>query len=258
MNICQKIVSLLFPPKCPLCGEVTGSRIYGALCDKCRITFADNYVTICPRCNNRADLCKCAPDVVGSEYDRSPFTDVMPLIFDGYYVGYDGTSVSALVYKMKRNRKSGAAMFFAGIIATRISRVLAICNISPEDMTVTFIPRSRAAYNEYGFDHMETISKRVAEMLGCKYVSLLIRKGGTDQKVLTADERTENATKSILVNPRKTKVINSANLILLDDIITTGSTMRAAVSKLSFAGAKTIIPAAAMISITNKKRQPID
>ncbi len=250
----RRAIAYLFPPKCPACGEVTGSSVEGDLCETCRKAFSEEYVTVCPRCGQKSDSCECAPDALGNEWDRSPFTTVLPLIFDGYYTGYDEDSiVASLVFRMKRNRTSDAKMLFARIIAFAVSRELTIRGISPTEFTVTYIPRSKAAFKKYGFDHMETVAKCTAEMLGCKYKSLLIRKGGTDQKALSADERSANAVSSISADPRKKRQIDGAKLIVLDDIVTTGSTMRAAVSKLSFAGADTVIPVAAMIS--KKKKQ---
>jgi len=255
----RNVVTLFFPPQCPFCGRVTESRFDGALCEDCRASFIEDYISVCPKCNSKSEFCRCAPDVKGEEWDHSPYTEISPLIFDGYYTGYDENSiVSNLVFRMKRKRNSGAKALFARMIAQRLSRELTLHGITPSDFTLTFIPRSETSRKEHDFDHMHTVAKRVAEMLGCSFSSLLIRKGGTVQKTLSASERAINAQNSIFIHPRKKKIISGAKLIVIDDVITTGSTMRTAVSKLSFAGADVIIPAAAMISVTNKKRPPID
>ncbi|MBE6709065.1 MAG: ComF family protein [Ruminococcaceae bacterium] len=250
----HRIASWLFPSRCACCGEVSSSHLDGDLCNSCLEKLKADYISVCPKCHHRSADCTCAPDVLGRDWDRSPFTTVYPLIFDGYYTGYDKDStVSSLVYRMKRKRTSGASLFFARIIARALSHELTLKKLSTADFTVTFIPRSSTAFKRYGFDHMETVSKHTAKMLGCKYAPLLSRKGGTDQKALSGDERIINSQTSIILPEKHKKLVQGAKLILLDDIVTTGSSMRAAVSKLSFAGADTIIPASAMISKTQKK-----
>ena len=254
----RRILSLLFPPRCPCCGEISGSDINGALCSSCHEKLKTDYISVCPECHHKPANCICAPDVLGNDWDRSPFTTVYPLIFDGYYTGYDKDSaVSSLVYRLKRQSSSGADLFFARIIAGVVLRELTIRNLSPADFIVTFVPRSRTAFIKYGFDHMESVAKHTAKMLGCRYAPIFSRVGGTDQKTLSADDRITNAVTSITLPPKNKKLVKGAKLILLDDIVTTGSSMRAAVSKLSFADADTIVPVTAMISKTGKKHHSL-
>lgn len=256
-RIWHKIAVALFPNVCPACNEVTGSDIDGELCETCRGLFFEQFVTKCPRCGGAPADCGCAPDVAGVDSDRSPFTKMMPLTFSGFYTGYDDKPVvSALVYNLKRDHACGASTFFARMITQSISRNLVLWEIPTSDIIVTYIPRSKSAVDEHGFDHMEMVAKQVAEMLGCRYARLLSRKGGKSQKKLGQSDRQTNANETIDINPQAQDKITSAKILLLDDIITTGSTMRAAVSKLSFAGAETIIPCSAMISKTKKKETP--
>ena len=242
--------NLLYPPVCPACGIVTGSLIDGELCESCREEFADSFVTVCPRCGMGVNKCTCAPDVSGRDSDRSPYTTVHPLIFSGYYTGFDAEDIVArTVFNFKRDSTCGGGYLFARIIAQSISRYLVLNEISTEKLCVTYIPRSKSAMDEHGFDHMGIVAKEVARMLGIGYDRLLKRKGGTAQKKLTGEERAENASRSITLNVRKTDKIRGGKLLILDDIITTGSTMRSAISKLSFAGAEIIIPASVMIAM---------
>lgn len=252
-ELCRRIAAVLFPPCCPACDEVTGSYFEGDLCDGCRMEFSEAYVSLCPRCHSTPDHCTCVPGLAGNASDLSPYTKVMPLIFSGYYTGYSDESIIArVVFKMKRDKSIGSKILFSRIITQAVSRYLTIHRIDPTELTVTFIPRSEKALEEHGFDHMEIIAKHTAEMLGCKYSSLLVREGGESQKELTGADRISNAFSSIRVDCRRGESIRNAKILLLDDVITTGSTMKAAVSRLSLAGAEMIIPAAALVSMTNK------
>lgn len=247
-------LSLFYPPRCPACNAVTASRHSGELCDSCRRLFEAEFISICPDCKRKPSLCACVPDVVGKDSDRSPYTTVTPLVFSGYYTGYDKESIiSTLVYKMKRQRISDTSFLFARIIAQSLSRSLVLEKIDPAVIIVTHIPRTEHSIHKYGFDHMKRVAIIVAYMLGCRYETLLVRKGGTDQKALTAEERSVNAYTTVFINPKKQHLVRGAKIVILDDIITTGSSMKAAVSRLSLAGADTVIPVCAMVSRTGTR-----
>lgn len=254
MEHLRTAANLLYPPICPACGIVTGSLIDGEMCESCRDEFAEAFITKCPRCGMGVDECQCLPDVSGKDSDRSPYTTVYPLIFSGYYTGFDAEDIVArTVFNFKRDSTCGGGYLFARMIAQSVSRFMVLNDITTDGLTVTFIPRSETALDEHGFDHMEIAAKAMARMLGARYDRLLKREGGTAQKKLTGTERRENASRSIILDPRSSDKIRGGKILLLDDIITTGSTMRVAVSKLSFAGAETVIPASVMVSIKLKE-----
>ena len=253
-SVWNYFIYLLYPPHCPSCDKVTGYRIEGEMCSECHKAFIDEFVTVCPKCGLKAELCECSTDSLGGDSDRSPYTTMHPIIFSGYYVGYnDDSVVGSLVFRMKRDEESSAKYVFARMIAQCLSRYCVLNKIDLTDFVLTYIPRSKDSIEKYEFDHMKYVSKIVSKMLGCKCGSYFIRKGGTAQKELSYEERIKNARLSIHLNPKKVAHIRGTKFIVIDDIITTGSTMATAISKLSFAGADVIIPAAAMISKTFKK-----
>lgn len=248
------ILSLFYPPRCPVCNTVTASRLYGVLCDSCRSYFESEFLSLCPKCGHKPQQCLCVPDTVGNDSDRSPYTTVTPLVFSGFYTGYDRESVvSKLVYSLKRQRLSDASYLFARIISQSLSQALVLLKIDLSSIIITYIPRSEQSVAEYGFDHMKRVAKLVSYMLGCGCEPLLLRCGGTAQKALGARERAANAYSTIFINQKKAKLIKGARIVILDDIITTGATMRATVSRLSLAGADTVIPVCAMVSRTGTR-----
>lgn len=251
------VLNLLYPPVCPACGCVTGSLIDGEMCDSCRQEFEKSFISICPRCENTPKNCTCAPDLCGSSSNISPYTTVHPLIYQGYYTGYDSESiVSRLVYTFKRDNTCGGGIMFARMLARGIMQHLILHEISPKNIILTYIPRSDISLGEYGFDHMEIVTRETAKLTGCIFEKLFIRRGGATQKELSPEMRLVNADSTIEINKKKTEIIKGGEILLLDDIVTTGSSMKAAVSKLSFAGAKTVIPACIMVSVKPKKEDP--
>ncbi len=246
---------LLFPPICPVCGDVSGKRRIGEPCPECLSRLTDDMCTVCPQCGQAPRDCVCAPEFC-SEFEVSPFTAVHPLIFCAFYEGYDEDSaVSSLVYHTKRAADSSGAVFLARMISAEILRRAATDHFDVRDCTVTYIPRSAAALRKYGFDHMGLCAKRCAKLIGCRYCAMFVRRGGTDQKTLGALERQRNAESTLSLRKSAATDAAGARVIVIDDMITTGATMRAAVSALSFAGAAEIIPVAAFLTSKNKQRQ---
>lgn len=98
---------------------------------------------------------------------------------------------------------------------------------------VAFVPVTAVAFNRRGFDHMEVIARRVAELAGLPLVDALAKHGSVDQRELGRVERQERSRDIYeVVEP-----VAGMRLLLLDDVITTGATMRAAASALHAAGA---------------------
>lgn len=246
---------LIFPPFCPVCGEVSGKRHLGEPCTECLARLMDETRTACPKCRRPPAECTCAPELY-DEFSVSPMTEIRPLIFSAFYEGYrDGSAVSSLVYHTKRVADSSGAAFLARMISAEILRRAATDGFDARDFVVTYIPRSAPALRKYGFDHMELCAKRCAKLLGCRFQPMLARRGGTDQKALGEADRRRNAEATISLKRNRAGLADGARLIVIDDVITTGATMRAAISSLSLAGAAEIIPASAYLSLTEKSAE---
>lgn len=98
---------------------------------------------------------------------------------------------------------------------------------------VCFVPATRAAYRRRGFDHMLDVSRSLAGMLGLPLADVLARPHAKDQRKLGRDERLVNASSSMLV----VGDVTGCSLLLVDDVVTTGASVRAAARALLDAGA---------------------
>lgn len=95
-------------------------------------------------------------------------------------------------------------------------------------------------------------------------MSLLIRRSGKEQKKLSHKERQQNATKSIFARESRRALKGCAKdfgslfagktVILVDDVITTGASLKRGISELKRIGAKTVLVASiARCEIKKKK-----
>lgn len=111
------------------------------------------------------------------------------------------------------------------------------------DLVLVPVPLGKQRRKERGFNQIEEVAKRMSKELGIKIENdLLVRMHETTSQVsLPRHEREENMRGAFgaarHANPAHTYII-------IDDVLTTGATLQAAIDALSKAGAEHIIPLA--------------
>ena len=101
---------------------------------------------------------------------------------------------------------------------------------------VSFIPATQEAYARRGFDHMELVAKSFCQITGLSLLDVLIRPKAKDQRLLTVEQRKHNLCGSIsCIAP-----VHQSNILLLDDVVTTGASVREATHVLCAAGAHSV------------------
>lgn len=97
---------------------------------------------------------------------------------------------------------------------------------------VTHVPATERAQRRRGFDHAAEMSVALAAILGTPHVAALSRRRALDQRALGRDERFRNALGSFdVITPL------CGNVLLVDDVLTTGATLDAAARALMEHGA---------------------
>ncbi len=103
------------------------------------------------------------------------------------------------------------------------------------------IPLHKSRQREREFNQAEILSQEIARQFNKKVLTdLLIRvKPTKTQTELTFQERCQNVEKSFLVT--KPELIKDTNLLLIDDVLTTGATSNEAARCLKEAGARKVL-----------------
>ncbi len=105
---------------------------------------------------------------------------------------------------------------------------------------VCFVPATRMAYRRRGFDHMLDVARSLSGMLGLPLADVLARPHARDQRKLGREDRLANASSSM----RVVGDVTGCSLLLVDDVVTTGASVRAAARALLEAGASDVTAAA--------------
>ena len=218
MFFTERLMQFLAPATCLLCFSEGA-----ALCATCSAQIVSPAPGCCYVCLVRTKngvLCDtCLPD--------TPFSGVFAAC------AYENVNKKVIhAFKFSHQRSLATAM--ADKLVTSLPPL-------SKDVVVTHIPTSAAHIRERGYDQALLLARAVANRLQLPHASLLERIGKTRQ--LGASRRERRVQMAGAFRPVKPYIINGANLLLVDDVITTGSSLEAAARILQNAGAQSITAA---------------
>ena len=132
-----------------------------------------------------------------------------------------------------RNHRAVAALFAELLLA----RLRAVPDLGHIDV-VTWVPTTRERRMARGHDQAETLARLVGKSLGVPVRKLLVRE--------TVGHQTGHSREQRLVGValRARSMSNPSTILVVDDVVTTGATMRIARRALYQAGAMRVICAA--------------
>lgn len=229
-SLFSKIIAVLFPLHCPVCGEWLASDSPG-LCPQCAERLADEYDRHCPICKKKAAVCTC--------YSEALSADNIPVIAVGFYEpGKTDAVTSRLIYTLKQQTDDSAAHLVARDLAGAILKEFLAGNEDIRTWTISYAPRSVSGYEKAGFDQAQRLAKLCARYTGARYESIFRRQGGDAQKELSAADRETNASTSIRLRHPRRKY--TGKYIVVDDILTTGATLAECARLLRARGAESV------------------
>ena len=204
----NKLLKLLFPPKCMLCGKVLGEE-----------------EEICPSCREKVLLNTAPPRV-----EKGAF-------FDKAAAGlwYEGDVRKAL-HGLKYHEKQSYARSLARVMAYAVRHKL------EEDIDlVTFVPTNAATLRERGYNQAELLARELAKMLDKPCLHTLEKVRETrPMHGLRPEERRANVLGAYRLCCPETAVAGK-RVLVADDILTTGSTLSECARMLKTAGASRVL-----------------
>lgn len=128
--------------------------------------------------------------------------------------------------------------------------------IDPKRAVVIHVPSPWQRRMYRGVDHASVLAAQVARSLRAPMVNAMSRSMRTPQVKLSASERKRGGSRGIRVRWRMTwwNTIEGAHVVLVDDVRTTGSTLKAATRLLRRLGPERVICAVAGVSDNAARR----
>lgn len=225
----SEILKRIFYPDdfgCIICGR-RGKNYpeYGnaVICDKCVNSFTLVSPPLCTKCGRRIksenSLCEmCAK--YDFEFDRAASAFV-----------YDG-SIRKAIHSLKYHDEAWLADFSANAMY----KTLKECNMNFD--VLTYVPMYKRKELKRGYNQAKLLAEKIAKQLNMNCTDLLIRTiNTTPQSQLDKNERMENINGAIKVADKYKNNISDKSVLVIDDILTTGSSLNECAKVLKTCGA---------------------
>jgi ComF family protein len=162
----------------------------------------------------------------------------------GYCVGWYEPPLSELVRAVKMQRWSRVGVALGGALGRCVARRMREDSIRAASGSWIVVPIPTPFHRRLrrGIDHADVIAAAVAREVGIPLRRALRQRLGRAQKSLNRSARLDRRDRFV-VRGRHRAALRGASVVLVDDIQTTGATLRQAAQVLRMAGVARIMPA---------------
>lgn len=203
-------LSFIAPHYCCGCDEIGG-----LLCNNCKyniISEPNMFCVVCARPTARMCLCESC---------RVPYEKA-------WIVGKREGVLQRLIGLYKFERAVEAHKVLSDLL-------LGVLPELPPETIIVPVPTTSARIRERGYDHMLLIARYIAKNRSLECQQLVSRKADTKQRQASASQRARQAKRAFEV---RGKIDINRPVLLIDDVVTTGSTVKYSAKALRDAGAK--------------------
>lgn len=226
------LTDLLFPPLCVVCRAPAPEH----LCAACLSAMRPLEPPICHRCGRSLDLMAVSPARTFAGSLTCARCQAMESAFHccrAYGPFQDPLRLA--IHALKYGGKTAVVPVLAGLLAEAFQREPAFRSVQ----CILPVPLHRGRLRQRGFNQSELLAEALAARLGLDArCDLLARIRPTRAQVgLSAGQRRENLRDAFVV---RAESLPAGALLLLDDVVTTGSTFHECARALRAAGAGTV------------------
>lgn len=208
-TIISRIINAFYPSRCPYCND---------------FITADNEA--CEDCFNKLEY----------EYIIMPLyqsKNISPFKYDGFYKN----AVLSLKYANSPQSAQQLAISVEKAIHKEYSDFLTEENSFD---VITYVPCTKSDFKKRGYNQAQLIAKGLSKKLNIPLVPVLQKIIQTKpQHTLQKDKRKANVVGAFAVNPKFD--VTDKHILLIDDIVTTGSTLSECAQALYNSGAKVVL-----------------
>ncbi len=226
------MLDILFPNRCPLCGEFIK---WNELCCK---NCGDNAVfandIICRGCGQ--EKCRCGKSVYS---------------FDSVYAAFffDGDGVRSAIYRFKHTGEPNLAELAAMDCVKHMS-----ADSVPKPDIVVPVPMGRKKQRKRGHNQAEIFGKCLSKRLDIPIRRDILFKYDTDDEQHRHTERERKERVRELFRRGKYD-LSGKSILLCDDVMTTGSTLNECGSILKDMGAESVVAAVCAVTRLNEREK---
>jgi ComF family protein len=220
-RIVSPILSLIYPPICLACSEA----------------LEGHERLVCETCWQSIETVHAEDDSYQQFLAKLAGDGIISRLFSPFYFEKEG-KLQAIIHGLKYQGYTSL-----GVIAGRkVGEQIESANDLPKADVLLPVPLHPLKKRERGYNQSELICQGIEEVTGISVRTDLLRrrKYTVSQTQLSFEERKENVGDAFEINEKKRDDISGKSFILVDDVITTGSTINACAKGLATAGAKSV------------------
>lgn len=223
-ELIKNFIFAIYPNKCICCGEIITEGIH--LCENCNNNIERlNLDDICLNCGLEKCDCEC-------KYSIYRFRSLVGVFKNC------GLARKAY-YSYKFAKKECYSYFFAEEMCNAVNK----CYNDVKFDIICTVPQ----HKKHSYDHSGYITEKISQKLDVPFLKnlLICVKKSKSQHKSTIKERLSNVNNKY----KTTRRIDGMNVLLIDDIKTTGATLDECAKILLFAGAENVYCACALVTV---------
>lgn len=235
MKLFSRLIDIIYPPRCHICGRFLSADedrpSSHHLCDNCLADLTPITHPICTACGFPFPASKGQDHLCEICLRKRPWYDLAraPFVYSGPLM----EAIQRFKYNSETQLISPLGTLFSSFAREWIP--------NPKDFLTIPVPLHRRRLRERGFNQSLSLAKVLASELGTPldYLTLVRKRYTRSQTGLGKEERRKNVKDAFsVIYPN---IIEDENIVLVDDVFTTGYTLNECARTLKRSGAITVI-----------------
>lgn len=216
-TIFNTLINALFPQRCIVCNKLSEEDSF--FCKDCQGKIQPIADKICLGCGREQENCDCDRFIYHFDGMIAPFAN-------------DGQAKNTF-YSFKFGSDFSSVDYFAQNMAYAFKEHFGDIQID----LMCYVPLSEGELYKREFDKCQMLAQKISLLLKIPLENILCKEENVPtQHDLTFDNRFDNVRNAY----GTTKKVKGKNILLIDDIKTTGATLDSCARELKFAGAKKV------------------
>lgn len=222
-SMAEAAAAIPFPLVCPVCGGTRPSQD-SAVCAACHLALGYLHRSICPHCRCYRTFSDSLCDACGG--DEAPRAVAVTALLDAAW--------RDIVHALKYRGDRALAQPLGALMAQSLPERLSVDVVVP-------VPTEERKQRERGYGHAELLARCVASRRSLPVETVVLERirRTKDQTRLSGRERETNLHGALRVRDKCD--MRKQSVLLVDDVTTTGATLREASRALIEAGATSIL-----------------